>query len=373
MTKRPNGEGSVYRRRDGRWAAALVLPDGSRKTLYGRTRQEVAGRLSAALGSVSIGLPLPSGRETLTGFWHAWLAGVRTNLRPRTWTRYEQLGRVHLLPVLGRIKLSRIGPMHIRSLHEAILAKGISPSTAHHAHAVLHRALADAVRWGLLMRNPADLVPAPRLAAHEPVVLSDGQARTLCTAAAGDRLETLYVLAITTGMRQGELLALKWREVDCEAGTLRVTGTLQRSEGRMTLSEPKTPRSRRQVALAEQAVEALRRHRARQTEDRLRLGAAWDDSDLVFTNGHGGPLEAAHVVNFGFRPLLARAGLPAIRFHDLRHSAATLLLSRGVHPKIASEMLGHASTGVTLDRYSHVSETMQREAAQVMTRLLGGR
>jgi integrase len=180
----------------------------------------------------------------------------------------------------------------------------------------------------------------------------------------------LYVVALTAGLRLGELLALRWRDVDLQAGMLQVRGTLQRAGSDLVVAEPKTAHSRRQVALATTAVEALRRHRVTQAEERLRLGAAWQDLDLVFSSEAGGYIDESRLRRNSFWPLLERAGLPRIRFHDLRHTAATLMLRRGVHPKIVAEMLGHAQVSVTLDLYSHVTPTMQREAAEAMDALL---
>jgi integrase len=200
--------------------------------------------------------------------------------------------------------------------------------------------------------------------------LSPEQARTFLQAADGDPLEALYFLALTTGMRQGELLALHWRDVNLDASSLQVRGSLQRTEGGLTVMEPKTPSSRRQVALTRSAVDTLRQHRVAQTEERLRLGPAWEDSGLVFCNEAGRPIDATGMVARSFLRLLRRADLPRIRFHDLRHSAATLLLGQGVHPKIVSEMLGHSQIAITLDLYSHVTPTMQRQATEAMEAVL---
>jgi len=235
-----------------------------------------------------------------------------------------------------------------------------------HLHAVLHRALEQAAQWGLTPRNVAKLVTPPRPARREMATLSPEQARASLEAAEGDRLEALYVLALSTGMRQGELLALRWRDVDLEGGTLQVRATLQRTRDGFQFAEPKTARSRRQVALTKPAVEALRRHRSRQLEERLQMGAAWEDNDLVFANEVGRPIEAGNLIRRSFHPLLDRAGLQHIRFHDLRHTAATLALGKGVHPKIVAEMLGHSQIAVTLDLYSHVTPTMQRQAAEAL-------
>lgn len=200
--------------------------------------------------------------------------------------------------------------------------------------------------------------------------LSPQQARALINAAAGDQLEALYVLAVSTGMRQGELLALRWRGVDLDAATLSVTATLQRSSRGFDFGDPKTYGSRRQIALTGAAVEALRSHRSLQLEERLGC-PHWQDMDLVFTTEVGTPIEATNLIRRSFHPLLERAGLPRMRFHGLRHTAATLLLGQGVHPKIVSEMLGHSSIAITLDLYSHVTPTMQDQAVAAMDTALG--
>ena len=369
MAKRANGEGTIYHRKDGRWEAAIVL-GGRRHRLYGSTREAVNRQLVAALKAHEDGFLPNGGRETFGHYWEVWLPGMQPHLRPRTLQRYEELGRLHLIPVLGRVQLSQLGPQHVREVHRRMLDAGISPTTAHHAHAVLHRALADAVRWGLVPRNAAGLVRPPRMVSAEMRTLTSEQVKLLCRAAAESPFEALYVVAVTTGMRQGELLALRWSAIDLARRTVQVTGTVTKVGSQLLITPPKTARSRRAVVLTPQAVAALERHRLRQDQDRARLGVVWADSDLVFTTAVGGLLERDQVVRGDFVPLLKRAGLPPIRFHDLRHTAATLLLSQGVHPKVASEMLGHATVAITLDRYSHVTETMQRAAAQSIADLL---
>ncbi len=374
MSKRGNNEGSVYRRKDGRWAAVIDLGWAGgrrrRRAFYGSTRRVVQEQLTAALRARQLGLPTGSRHTTTGAYLVEWLATTKPVLRRRTWERYEQYVRVHALPELDRIPLARLEPRHLQQLYAARTAAGSAPLTVRHLHAVLHRALTQAVRWGLLARNVAELVDPPRAARHEIAALSPEQARALLDAAVGDRLMGLYVLAISTGMRQGELLGLRWGDVDLERGSLHVRSSLEYSGRKFALVEPKTARSRRQITLTQTAVAALRHHRAAQLEERLRLGPAWRDHDLVFTNQMGAAIHASHLLAHSFRPLLKRAGLPRIRFHDLRHSAATLLLGQGVHPKIASEMLGHATIAITLDLYSHVTPTMQREAAATMDALL---
>jgi integrase len=371
MTKRRgNAEGSIYRRADGRWAASVSLDRGRRKSYYGKTRQEVAGKLATALKAQRDGLPLVAERQRVGDYLASWLETVRPSLRARTWLRYEQYVRLHAIPGIGQVSLARLTPQHLQRLYADRLEGGLSAMSVRHLHAVLHRALQQATRWGLVARNVADLVTPPRAAHREMQTLSPEQARAFLEAAQGDRFHALYVLALSTGMRQGELLALKWEHVDLERGTVQVRGSLQRTPAGLTITEPKTAASRRQVGLTPSAVAALRRHRVAQTEERLRLGSVWQDNGLVFCNEIGSPIDATHVMVRPFRCLLDRAGLPRIRFHDLRHSAATLLLGQGVHPKIVSEMLGHTQIAITLDLYSHVTPTMQRQATDAMEAVL---
>jgi integrase len=374
-TKHSNGEGSLRRRPDGLWEGRYcVTLDGRelRRSVYARSCDEAGRKLRAALKARDDGLPPIAGRETVSGYLLDWLAGSKSNLRPQTWRAYERNLRLHVLPYLGRRRLAEVQPADLQRLYQSRVSAGLSGTTVRHVHSVVSKALGQAVRWNLIIRNPASLVQAPRRAQHEMKTLSTEQARALLAAARGDRLEALYVLALTTGMRQGELLALRWRDVDLDRSTLSVTGTLGWSKGAgLTISEPKTARSRRQLQLAAMAVNALRQHRASQAAEIL-AAVTWDQAaDLVFPNQAGRPMQASNLLRRSFFPLLASAGLPRIRFHDLRHTAATLLLARGVHPKIASEMLGHATVAFTLDVYSHVTETLQREVARTMDSVLG--
>jgi integrase len=370
MSKRANGEGSIYRRKDGRYCAAALVA-GRRCAVYGRTRDEVAHKLTALLTAQQDGAAIPEGGATIATFFAGWLQGTQSTLRPRTWERYEQLVRCHLVPALGRTRLTRLQPDQLHRLYQDTLAAGSSPATVRQLHAVVHRGLSQAVRWNRVARNVAGLVDAPRVRRKEMAVLDADQVRFLLEVARGTEWEAMLTVAVTTGMREGEIVGLRWRDVDLDRAGLSVTATAQRSlRLGMLVAEPKTARSRRRIALATAAVDALRRHKTAQAAERLQA-AEWADLDLVFPNGAGRHREIPRLLK-DFRRLLAAAGLPRIRFHDLRHTAATLMLSRGVHPKVASEMLGHASVGITLDLYSHVSETMQRGAAATLDDILRG-
>jgi integrase len=204
-------------------------------------------------------------------------------------------------------------------------------------------------------------------------VLTSEQARTLLDVAKDDRLCALYVLALSTGMRQGELLGLRWRDVDLDRGSLQVRTTLQKVRGQgLVFVEPKTSTSRRTITLSPSAVGALRQHRTRQLAERMACGPVWQDGDLVFPDPLGRPMDGIHLLRYEFVPLLKHAGLPAVRFHDLRHTAATLLLLQGVHPKVVQEMLGHATISITLDTYSHVLPNMHRDASMALEQMLWG-
>ncbi len=371
MPRRGAGDGSVFRRTDGRWCAYLSLPEGGRRYLYGRTRADVQRKLAGAHRTRDEGLPFSPERQTVGDFLAEWLEGQRQRLRPNTWKRYEEYVRIHTIPGVGRVKLAALTPQHLDRLYAQRMAAGLSPTTVHHVHAVLHKALEQAVRWNLVPRNVADLVDSPRAGRQEMSALTPEQTRTLLDGAADGPLEAILTLAVTTGMRKGELLALHWSDVDLERGTLRVVGTMQRHrDGKLAVSPPKTARSRRQVELTPIALDALRRHRSRQAETRLLLGSEWNVMGLVFPSSLGKAQDGSHLLYGLFHPLLKSLGLPVIRFHDLRHTAATLLLGQGIHPKIVSEMLGHSTIAITLDLYSHVTPTMQRDAARAMNNLL---
>lgn len=378
--RRHNGEGTIYQRADGRWEGAISVGLGQRKRVYGHSEDTVRRQLTAIRRELDLGLPVQrDGRVRLGDFLADWLERVRPSIKPLTHARYREIVRHVPATGLGRLALTKVTPAQLEHLYADLLARGLSPTTVHQLHSVLHHALGDALRKGIVARNICELVDAPTPRRTQVQALTAAQSLTVMETAAtqpADRFEALYVLALTTGMRQGEMLALHWGDVDLEAGVLQVRGTLHRVPGvsvtaksGLVISDPKTSRSRRPVRLSELAVLALRKHRARQNAERLALGQAWDDRDLVFTNGIGRPVEARNLIRTSYAPLLKRAGVPIVKFHALRHSAATLLLSQGIHPRIVADLLGHSTTSLTMDVYSHVSLDMQHEAAEAMDRL----
>jgi len=290
----------------------------------------------------------------------------RGSVRTSTYERHEQIIRLHLKPALGRVKLSKLTPAHLQGFYRDKLDSGLSPATVQKIHAVLHKALAQALKWNMIPRNAADVVKAPRPAPEEMRPLSPDEAAKFMEAAHGDKLEALYLLAVQTGMRQGELLALEWEDVDLNEGVIRVRRTLARSGGRIALGEPKTRGSRRSIHLTGAAVEALRGHLERQLEDIERLGDLYHDHGLVFTSQVGTLINPSNLRRRSFAPLLQRAGLPQIRFHDLRHTCATLLLSRNTNLRLVQDLLGHATVAITLDTYSHIIPGMGNLTARTM-------
>ena len=373
--RRGHGEGSVHRREDGRWVAALDLGwrEGrrQRRYVYGKTRRDVVAKLDELRRRHDEGLVVTTSSTKFEQFVADFLEVWKTRVRPQTWQRYESYFRRQVLPTLGRVRLDGLTAQHFERLYAQLLSDGLSAQTVIHVHRVVHVALKHALRSGLVAYNVAERVDPPR--AHRTMMhtLSGDEARRFLVAASGDRLEALYTLALTTGMRQGELLGLHWRDVDLGKRRLSVNVALHRLGGKFVFDEPKSASSRRSLELSVLAVEALRRHRVRQAQERLAAGERWVDLDLVFPNEVGNPINVSNLIPRSFHPLLEKAGVPRIRFHDLRHTAATLLLEQGEHPKVVQEMLGHSQIGLTLDTYSHVTPGMHRKAADTFDRLLG--
>src|SRR5262249_54948018 len=336
---------------------------------YGDTRKNVQVQLTAALRAQQQGLPLASDRQTVGSFLEEWLAqSHRSTVRAKTYATYRYIIHSHLIPGLGRSVLSKLTAKDVQAFLMAKLASGLSARTVHHCHAVLKTALEYAVRWDLVPRNVAKLVKSPHVKRTEMAPLEPEQARMLLEAVRGHRLEALYTVALAIGLREGEALGLRWQDVDLEAGRLSVRVALQRIEGKLRMEEVKSAGSRRYIELPHIAVEALRAHRQRQLEEQRLWGPEWPSTGLVFTSAKGTPLEPRNVVRH-FNGLLRKAGLPHKRFYDLRHTCATLLLVQGVHPRVVMEILGHSQISLTMNTYSHVVPTLQKEAAERMNLL----
>jgi integrase len=378
--RRGNGEGSIFQREsDGLWCTTvdlgIVNGKRKRKTIYGKTRKEVADKLKRLLHEREQGINIAPERQTVQQFLERWLEQViKPHRRARTYESYAQLTRLYLVPHIGGRQLSALTPEQAQAMFNHLLAEGsadgqpLTAQTVRHIRAVLRRALNQALKWNQVTRNVATLVELPRVERPPIAPLTPEQCAILLAALAGHRLEALYRIALSLGLRKGEVIGLRWKDVDLDAKLLRVTGAIQRQSGKLTRSAPKSQAGTRTLALPDVLVAVLHAHRERQAEERAVLGADWHEHDLVFPSNVGTPLEPRNLSRH-FKLVLKKAGLPeTTRFHDLRHSCATLLIAQGVHPRIVMEILGHSQISLTMNTYGHVLAESHREAT---TRVAG--
>lgn len=421
--RRGKGEGSISQRADGRWMGRIDLgwQGGKRrsKSVYRKTRRAVADAIRDGLKAAEQGTLVGDERQTVGEFLTRWLQDVaRPRVRPRTLTGYEGCIERHVRPHLGHVRLSKLTPQHLQAWMGTLEKAGVSTGRRRYARVVLRMALNTAIRWQLVSQNPATLIDAPRTPHREIRPLNPEQAKALLAVAADGPLDAFVAVAVGCGLRLGESLGLQWQDVDLDAATLRVRRAVQRFGGdaaarrpllaqrrqlrdalkaaepadverraallldltavraklaevrtRVQVSDLKSERSRRVIALPGVAVAALRRHRVRQLESRLLAGSQWQESGFVFTSSVGTPMEPRNVTR-QFKALLQQAELPNVRIHDLRHSCATLLLAQGVNPRVVMETLGHSQVSLTLNTYSHVLPVLQQDAASKMDALL---
>ncbi len=334
------------------------------------TKRAAEAELSRIVTEIDNGGFSDPSNITVGEYLKQWLEHVASKTATKTHERYAEIVNLSLVPHLGPLKLSKLRPIHIQNFYGECLkygrvrrAGGLSSRTVLHYHRILSQALRQAVKWQLLPRNPAEAVEPPRPEQQDMVVLNADQTATLLDSARGTTLYIPVVLAVTTGMRRGETLALRWSGVDLDRGTLAVTHTLEKSRrSGLAFKQPKTKRSRRSITLPSITIDALRKHRAAQKELNLRLGCGWNDSNLVCARLDGAPINP-NTLTSGFASLVRRTDIPRVTFHGLRHTHATQLFQAGVHPKVAQERLGHSTIAVTLDLYSHVMPGMQEDAA----------
>ena len=383
--RRPRGEGSIYEAADGRWHAAIIWTD---PDTGHRTRHAVSGKTSAVVQDRLKDLRRDlettgraTSKTTLAEFLSHWLEAEKGRVRAASWRGRELHVRAYILPALGGIKLAALRPSDVDRMTSGLMATGRSGVTARGARGTLRRALSEAERDGLIMRNVAALSRPPRIERHEIRVLTVDETRRFLAATEADEYGPLFALAATTGLRQGELLGLAWTDVDGLDGptpTLTVRHSLARVGDGWDLAEPKTRRSRRTLELGATAARALRRQRTHQKEARLAAGDLWQDVDaparrkrgLVFTDPLGRP-ESGRAVTKTFSADLARLGLPHVRFHDLRHGVASLMLAQGVPLKVVSDALGHSTISITADTYAHLDREQRREASNAIERAIG--
>lgn len=387
--RRSTGEGLVRQRRDGRWEARIELGwDGTgrrRKSLYGATEAEVLGKLRKALREAELGV-VADDRVTVGQWLDRWLDEVLPGrVSPATLDNYRVIADHHLKPTLGRKRLSKLTPDDVHQLlrrkavevrqeatEDAPAVVGYSVSTLRRIRAVLVQAIKQAERWGLVARNVAALTDGPKTTRTEGRSLTVDQARALVEAVKGDRLEAAFVVMLSLGLRRGELLGLSWADVDLDGRQLTIRQALpaRRTGEGLVLREPKAG-SRRSLMMPAEVVAALRSHRARQYADRMKLGPAWLDSGLVFTTEVGGPVDPRSF-HRSTSTVARGAGLGHWHPHELRHSAASIMLAQGVPLEVVSEVLGHSSIRMTKDVYGHLIGNQKRDAADAMGAALWG-
>jgi integrase len=376
MGKRGNNEGSIYQRKDGRWVASMTIgwENGKpkRKHFYGKRRSDVAQKLASAAKDYQNGLTPAPERLTVANVLTDWLeTSGRHKLRPSTLTSYTQTINQHLIPELGRIKLSKLMPQHVQRYMDVKLESGLSPRSVDYHRAILRRVLNQSIKWGQLARNPAALVDGPRQERYQATVFTREETRRFLQAIRGHRLEALFSVAVAVGLRKSEILGLEWSDIDQGAGTVTVRHQLQRVAGKLQLVPLKTASSRRTIPLPTLTVEALRAHKIRHLEERLRAGDTWQGWNQVFTTPHGTPIDGRNLSRI-FHGILSDAELPRLRFHDLRHSCATLLLEQGVDVRTIMDVLGHSQISLTLNTYTSVAGPLRTAAMERMDQALTG-
>lgn len=378
MTRRAHGEGSIYQRVDGKWCAQLRYEDPLtgvplRVSFYGRTKTEVRGKLRDAAARVNAGSPARDSKVTLAQWLETWKAGplAASTRKPTTKALYTSLAETHLEPApLGALPLDKLRPSHVHKLIVDKRGVKLSESTLRQVYNVLRLALDDAVREGLTASNVCEKVPRPKAGTREARFLSTAEVAKLIEAAQGTRYQPVLALIALTGMRRGEALALKWSDIDFEERTLSIRGTLARVDGALTVSEPKTERSRRVLPLSPAVSRLLEAHRRSQRVERMRAANIWTETGHVFTTETGRPVDPRNV----FRALQVAAKkvkIEGIGLHTLRHSAATAMLENGVNLKAVSAFLGHSSIAITGDIYGHVTDDASRAAANALADAIG--
>ena len=371
--KRAAGEGTLRQRPDGRWEWRTPPSFPVKKSLYAWRQEDVLKKRDEFLKDFEQGLDLDAKKLTVAEYLDLWLEeAVEGSVWYTTFRDHKRNVRLHLKPAIGRIRLKDLTRMHVQRFINQKVKEGYAPRTVRYAHTTLSKALTQAVDWDLVPKNVASRAKLPKQKRKKRETLSAENVGAFFSAASEDRFGALYVLAVTSGLRPGELLALKWEDVDLEAGALSVRSSVSEDEGGPVIREETKTSAGRRLELLPVAVEALKKHRLRQNEERLRYQGLWRDLGLIFPSTTGTIMRRNNLHRRSYKPLLRRAGLPDIRLYDLRHTFATLMFENREQLKLVSEMLGHASVRQTADTYTHVSPTMHREAAMRLNDFLSG-
>lgn len=377
MARRGKGEGSIYQRKDGRWEGAVTngttaKGNPKRIRIYGESRTEVAAQLADLLSAQGNGLLVKPEQTTLQQYLLQWLEFKAMQVRETTLENYTLVLNKHAISKLGRKKLQKVTPIDLQHLYTQMQVSGLSSRSVRYTHSLLNGAFKQALRWGLVARNPAEALMLPKKETYEPTVWTGEQALNFL---AISRTEpgpyyTLFLLATVTGMRRGELLGLQWNDIGWSNCLIRVERSVAAVKGGRRINKPKTIKGKRKVYVSPDLLDVLKEHKAQQQLDRTKAGEFWQNSGFIFTNEIGEGLYPSTVSRV-FKRLIKDTGLPSIRLHDLRHSYASLASLRGVPAKVLSERLGHASVSFTQQVYQHLYDEQHRAAALSIDELLG--
>jgi integrase len=368
-SKRGNNEGSIFKRKDGRWCAQVSL-NGRRITKYGKTQKECRDWVNLTLDKIDHGLTFDGAQVSLQQYMESWLSGKVLARRPSTVRNYRRYMNLYILPALGRMRLQAITPSHIRQLYLRMQSEGRGARTIQLVHVTLHCAFAQAVKEGLIGHNPMEAVERPKVETKHYSIFTEEQARAFITAAKGHPNETLFFLALTTGMRKGEILGLMWTDVDWEKSTLRIDRQLQpvSYEGG-ALVPTKTKSGRRHIMVGKGALALLKEHRERQEMQKAVAGNRWQEHGMIFTTSIGTYIDQTKVSR-AFKHILREAGLPDLRFHDLRHTSISILLDNGTPVNTVQSRAGHSKASVTTDIYGHAMARSQEAAARMIEEIV---
>lgn len=375
--KRNHGEGTIYyRKNEGRWCAQATIgldENGKPKriTIYGKTKKEVKEKLQQTCASISKGLIVDDEKVTVEKWLETWLWEYKHQmLRPSTFGDYECIIRIHINPNIGNIRLRELRPEHLQKLYNQKFAEGKSDSKIRHIHNIMHAALDQAMKNGLIARNVSEATTLPkRKETREIKVLTHEEEKRFIEALEGERLRAAFIIAISTGVRLGELLALTWDNVDFKNGTIAIKKSIRRvktfdensqNKTQIVFQEPKTKSGKRTLPIPQFALKELQEHKKRQLEEKLQAGPLYKDNNLVFTTYVGTPIEATKLIKV-FKKICKKAQID-INFHALRHTFATRLLEANEHPKVVQELLGHGDISITLNTYSHVLPEVKQKA-----------
>jgi integrase len=363
--RRGHNEGSVYfdKSKD-RWVAAITTQPGKRKKFYFEKKADALKKKNDALRELEQGTLAVGGQRKLGEFLMNWLENVhKENLRVSTYVKYRKLAK-YIVDELGEVWLQKLTPEQVQQFYAKKRKDGLSSKTVHEIHGLLHLALKHALRWSYVSRNVCDLLDSPRVVSRKGTPLTVEQAKALVESLKGHRLELVVMTAIVTGMRRGEILALRWADVDFERRVLVVLHTVDYIYPfGYVETDPKTKTGKRLIDLPEFYIALLKKHKVKQERQRRKIGEKWENRDLVFADMTGGFMSPSHLDD-DFGKLVKDAGLPHLPFHDLRHSAATILISMGIHPKVIQELLGHSDISITLGIYGHLFPTMGQGVAE---------